>query len=116
MYTHYSRIQIYKFSNDLKAIIKHIEHDLHVHFGLSYICIIFILILTFISFLTSSTGEIKAQLNFEDDDDEEEEEEEEEKEEEDDRKNDQNPILIQAYETERFVPSEPIRFTRQTHV
>ncbi|CAF3449253.1 unnamed protein product [Rotaria sp. Silwood1] len=100
MHRHYLRIQIYKFSNDLDLIIKQLEHDLDIRLGTSYICIIFILILTFICFLTSSTVEIKTVSKFD----------------EDEKINEQNPILTQAPPIERFVPSEQIRFTRQTKV
>ncbi|CAF3453913.1 unnamed protein product [Rotaria sp. Silwood1] len=100
MHRHYLRIQIYKFSNDLDLIIKQLEHDLDIRLGTSYICIIFILILTFICFLTSSTVEIKTASKFD----------------EDEKINEQNPILTQAPPIERFVPSEQIRFTRQTKV
>lgn len=100
MHRHYLRIQIYKFSNDLESVMKQIEHDLDIRFGASYICIIFILILTFVSFLTSSTVEIKIVSKFE----------------EDEKVNDQNLILIPPTSTERFVPFEQIRFPRQTRV
>ncbi|CAF1337483.1 unnamed protein product [Rotaria sordida] len=100
MYHHYLRIQIYKFSNDLDLIIKQLEHDLDISLGASYICIIFILILTFICFLISSIIEIKILSKFD----------------EDENINEQNPILIQAPPIERFIPSEQIRFTRQTKV
>jgi hypothetical protein len=63
---------------------------------------IFILIFTIISFLTSSTVEIKI-LPISD---------------EDESKNEQNHILLLSSPPpiERFVPSEHIRYTRQTKV
>jgi len=63
MHQHYSRIQIYPFSNNLELILKQIEQDFNVHSGASYICIIFVLIFTCISFFTSSTVEIKLPSN-----------------------------------------------------
>ncbi len=59
MHRHYSRVQIYPFSNNLELVLKQIEQDLDVHLGASYICMICVLIFTGISFLTSSTVEIQ---------------------------------------------------------
>ncbi|CAF2513432.1 unnamed protein product [Rotaria sp. Silwood2] len=100
MHRHYLRTQIYKFSSDLHLIIKQLEHDLDIRFGISYICIIFVLIITFICFITSSTVEIKTVSKFD----------------EDEKINEQNPILIEAPPIERFAPFEQTRFTRQTKV
>jgi hypothetical protein len=114
MRRHYSRIQIYTFSKDLELIIQQVENSLDIRIGASFKCILVILILTLISFLTSVTVEIKISptsspsLTFNDNDD-------------DEKKNHQyqnhnNHILIQPTTVERFVPSEQIRFTRQTKV
>ena len=100
MRKYYSRVQIYAFSNDLQLVIKQIENDLNINVGASYICMIFVLIFTIISFLTSSTVEIKI-LPISD---------------EDESKNEQNHILLSPPPIERFVPSEQIRYTRQTKV
>lgn len=59
MHRHYSRIQIYPFTNNLEFILKQLEQDLHVHLGPSYICLIVVFILTSIAFLTSTSVEIK---------------------------------------------------------
>jgi hypothetical protein len=111
MRQHYSHIQIYTFSKDLELIIQQIEHAVDVHSGASYICILVVSILIIISFLTSVTVEIKSvstspSLTFND---------------EDEKKtypyrNPNNHTLIQTSSLERFVPSEQIRFTRQTKV
>jgi hypothetical protein len=113
MRRHYSRIQIYPFSKDLESIIKQIQGALDIRVGASFICILIILILTLISFLTSITVEIKississSSLTYNDDNDE--------------KKiyryqNHNNHISIEPTKLERFVPSEQIRFTRQTKV
>jgi hypothetical protein len=101
MRRYYSRIQIYPFSKDLESIIKQIENDIDIRLGPSYMCIVLILILTIIYFLTSSTIEIKILSIFE---------------EEDETKNEQNHVLMQRPSIDRFVPSEQIRYTRQTKV
>ncbi|CAF1252146.1 unnamed protein product [Adineta steineri] len=111
MREHYSTHQIYSFTHDLELIIKQITSNLDVHLGTSYICIILILILTIVSFFTSSTVEIKILSTFDDDE----------------RKNEQNNVLLPSPPTpplllpplppsERFVPYEQIRFSRQTKV
>jgi len=102
MHRHYSHKQIYAFSNNLETILKQIEQDLNIRLGASYICIILILILTLISFLTSSTVEIKISSTFD----------------EDEKKiGGQNDQLIHPPPPiERFVPSEQIQFPRQTKV
>jgi hypothetical protein len=103
MHRHYSNEQINAFSNNLELILKQIEQNLDIHLGASYICIIFILILTLITFLTSSTVEIKTLSTFD----------------EDEKKNfEQNHQLIHSplLRQERFIPSEQIRFLRQTKV
>jgi hypothetical protein len=102
MHRHYSRIQIYTFSNNLELILKRIEQDLDIRLGASFICIIIILILTLFSFLTSSTVEIKLLSTSFDEDEK--------------RNSEQNHQLIYPPRTERFIPSEQIRFTRQTKV
>ncbi|CAF3943187.1 unnamed protein product [Rotaria sordida] len=123
MRRHYSRIQIYTFSKDLEIIIQQIENALNIRIGASYICILIILILTLISFLTSITVEIKVSSTSSLTDNNEYNE----------KKNDhfQNhkshiPIRPKPSErfilserlvpSERFVPSEQIRYTRQTKV
>jgi hypothetical protein len=113
MRRHYSRIQIYTFSKDLELIIQQIENALDIRLGASYICILVTLILTIISFLTSITVEIKlsstsSSLTLSNNDD-------------DEKKNNldqnhNNHTEIQSEPEERFVPSEQIRFTRQTKV
>ncbi len=103
MHRHYSGEQINSFSTNLELILKQIEQNLDIHLGASYICIIFILILTLITFLTSSTVEIKTLSTFD----------------EDEKKNfEQNHQLIHSplLRDERFIPSEQIRFLRQTKV
>lgn len=109
MHRYYLHEQIYSFSNDLDLIIKQIEQSLDIRLGACYICIIFILILTLLSFLTSSIIEIKLSSTFD----------ENEK-----KPFEQNhrlilhppPLPIPKKRTEHFLPSEPIRFTRQTKV
>ena len=101
MHRHYSRVQIYVFSNHLEIILKQIEHDLDVRLGAAYICMVIVLIFTFISFFTSSTVEIQIPSNHD----------------EDER---QNGGMKRTYppppRTERFISSESNRFGRQTKV
>ncbi|CAF3320589.1 unnamed protein product [Rotaria socialis] len=127
MRRHYSRIQIYTFSKDLEIIIQQFENALDFRMGASYVSIMIILFLTFISFLTSITVEIKisttksSSLTLNEDEE---------------KKND----FIQNHENQislpterfipsgrlepsdhflplkRFVPSDEIRFKRQTKV
>jgi hypothetical protein len=112
MRRHYSRIQIYTFSKDLEVIIQQIENTLDMQFGASFICILIILIFTMISLLTSITIEIKispaspSSLPFHED----------EEKKNFHYQNHENHIPIQPIVSERFVPSEQIRFARQTKV
>ncbi|UJR37593.1 hypothetical protein I4U23_030291 [Adineta vaga] len=104
MRQHYSRIQIYTFTKDLELIIQQIENSLDIHIGASYICILIVLALIIISFFTSVTVEMKisstsSTLSMNDEDEKR-----------------TNSILIQPTLSERFVPSEQIRFVRQTKV
>ncbi|CAF1654572.1 unnamed protein product, partial [Adineta ricciae] len=104
MRQHYSRIQIYTFTKDLDLIIQQIENSLDIHIGASYVCILIVLVLIILSLFTSVTVEMKisstsSSLTIND---------EEEKR--------PNLILIQPTPAERFVPSEQIRFVRQTKV
>lgn len=120
MRRHYSRIQIYTFSKDLEIIIQQVENALDLRIGASYISIVIILFLTFVSFLTSITVEVKISskspsMTFTDDEE---------------KKNDisvnhENHISLTAErflqpkcfpQSERFVPSELIRYKRQTKV
>jgi hypothetical protein len=106
MRRHYSRIQIYTFSKDLELIIQQIESALEMNLGASFICLVIMLILTIISLLTSISIEIKispSSLTFPEDEE---------------KKNFhyQNHVPIQPIVSERFVPSEQIRFARQTKV
>ncbi len=100
MRQHYSRKQIYSFSQDLELILKRIEQNLDINLGASYICIILILILTIISFFTSSTIEIKIPSTSD----------------ENEKKNEHHHILLPPPPVERFIPYEQIHFTRQTKV
>jgi len=100
MRQHYSRKQIYSFSQDLELILKRIEQNLDINLGASYICIILILILTIISFFTSSTVEIKIPSTSD----------------ENEKKNEHHHILLSPPPVERFIPYEQIHFTRQTKV
>ncbi|CAF2209686.1 unnamed protein product [Rotaria magnacalcarata] len=100
MHHYYSRTQIYKFSNDLELIIKQIKQDLDINLGVSYICIMFTLVLTFICFLISSTVEINPRSKVDDDE----------------KISEHNAVLMQAPAVERFIPFEHIQFTRQTRV
>jgi len=111
MRRHYSRIQIYTFSKDLESIIQQVENALDIRLGASFICILIILILTSISFLTSITVEIKlpstpSSLTPNDDDEKKHYH----------YQNHNNHMVIESTTLERFVPSEQIRFTRQTKV
>jgi hypothetical protein len=114
MNRHYSRIQIYTFSKDLESIIQQIENALDIRLGASFICVLIILILTSISFLTSITVEIKlpstpSLLTTNDDNDDDEKQNYR-------YQNHNNHMTIESTTLERFVPSEQIRFTRQTKV
>ena len=112
MRRHYSRVQIYTFSKDLEAIIQQIEHALVIRSGASYISLVIILILTLISLFTSVTVEIKIPPVLLNDDES--------------KKNslyqnhnhhDHRPIRpMTITTTERFIPSEHNRYTRQTKV
>jgi energy-coupling factor transporter transmembrane protein EcfT len=101
MHRHYSRIQIYTFSNNLELILKQIEQDLDVNLGASYICVIFILIFMSISFLTSSTVEIEMLSSLEQIQN---------------KPIEQKRTFIPTPRIERFVSSNETRFTRQTKV
>jgi hypothetical protein len=106
MRRHYSRIQIYTFSKDLESIIQQIENSLDIHFGASFICVVIILILSIVSLLTSITIEIKnlpTTFTFPEDEE---------------KKNYhyQNHVPTPPIVAERFIPSEQIRFARQTKV
>lgn len=112
MRRHYSRIQIYTFSKDLELIIQQIENALDIRIGASFICILITLILILLAFITSITVEIKipsiqSSLTFNNDDDEKKNYRYE---------NHNNHISIEPAQIERFVPSEQIRYTRQTKV
>lgn len=100
MYNHYLRTQIYKFSNDLDSIMKQMEQELDINFGASYICIVFVLIFTFICFLISLVVEIKSISKYN----------------EDGKIDEDNSLVIQAPQIQRFIPFEQIQFTRQTRV
>jgi hypothetical protein len=91
---YYSRLQIYIFSKNLEIILKQIEEDLDVRLGACYICLIFILILTLISFLTSSTVEIKISSTFDEEEN----------------------VRIHPPQIKHFAPAEETRFIRQTKV
>lgn len=114
MRRHYSRIQIYAFSKDLEVIIEQIVNSLEIRHGASFICIIIVFLLTLIAFFASISVEIKIfsapsslPVNNEKDDN---------------KKlfhygNHENHLprpMITT--TERFVPSEHIRYARQTKV
>jgi hypothetical protein len=100
MREHYSHRQIYPFTHDVDLIIERITSSLDVQSGASYICIVLIFIFTIVSFFTSSTVEIKAAVTFDDEE----------------KKIEQDPVLIPSTMTDRFVPYEHIRFSRQTKV
>jgi hypothetical protein len=108
MQSHYSRVQIYTFSKDLELIIEQIKKSLEISLGAPFICILIVLILTIISFLTSITIEIKISSTLNNNDDDEKKPYHEQ--------NHNNHQSLQTTTTERFVPSEQIRFTRQTKV
>ena len=109
MRRHYSRVQIYTFSKDLEVIVQHMENSFDIRMGASFFCILFVLIFTSIAFLTSISVEMKissasSSLTFNDDDE---------------KKTDHfshRENSIEAMPNDRFIPSEHIRFTRQTKV
>ena len=103
MHQHYSRIQIYPFSNNLELIVKQVEQDFHVHFGLSYICLIVVFIATSIAFLTSTLVEIKLPSELE----------------QETKKTfplEPNRTSYPLPRIKRFPPDDDTRFTRQTKV
>lgn len=116
MRRHYSRVQIYTFSKDLEMIIQQVENALDIRIGASYICILIVLLLTLVSFLTSITVEIKmssaSSLTFNEDD----EKKNYQCQNHQNHENNHNHIIMDSMTSERFVPSEQIRFTRQTKV
>ena len=59
MRRHYSQIQIYSFSNDLDLILQQFQPALDVRLGLSFICMIVVLVFTLIALAASSIVEIK---------------------------------------------------------
>ena len=115
MRAHYSRMQIYKFSNDLEFVVRQLQARLDVRFGASYTCLVLMLVLTVIAFGASSTVEIKLSPTV-GQDDENDGEEEEEIASVDERKQTPRRSPIDAHMDDYFVPSEPVRFKRQTKV
>ena len=107
---HYSRIQIYSFSKDLDIVLRQIEETLQVKLGASYFYVLFSFLFIIFAMLTSITIEIKtpsssSSLTFQDDFEE----------------NNVHPQTLpetsfNSMTSERFVPSEQIRYTRQTKV
>ena len=59
MFRHYSHLQINSFTRDIQIIIEDLEKHFHFHFGFCYIIMFFVWIFSFISFVCSSTVEIK---------------------------------------------------------
>ena len=110
MRQHYSRIQIYTFSKDLESILQQIEHALDVRMGGSFLCVLLNLVLTFITFLTSITVEMKSSsaspsLTLND-----------EEEKRHYHSSSRPQTSIDSMPSDRFVPSEQIRYARQTKV
>ena len=110
MRRHYSRVQIYTFSKDLEAIIQQIENALEVRSGTSFISLVIVLILTLISLFTSVTVEIKLPPPLPPNDDE------HRKDSPYQNHNHHHRPIIRPLTTERFIPSEHNRYTRQTKV
>lgn len=110
MRQHYSRIQIYTFSKDLESILQQIEHALDVRMGGSFLCVLLNLVLTFTTFLTSITVEMKSSsaspsLTLND-----------EEEKRHYHSSSRPHTSIDSVPSDRFVPSEQIRYARQTKV
>lgn len=117
MRRHYSRVQIYTFSKDLEAFIQQIENSLDVRSGTSFISLVIVLILTLISLFTSVSVEIKILPPLPPHD------EEHGKPSPYQNHNNnhhyhhqQERTIIRPMTTERFIPSEHNRYTRQTKV
>ena len=96
MRRHYSRIQIYSFSNDLNLILQQIQPALDVRLGPSFICMVVVLVFTSIGLVASSVVEIKL-ISTPDDVEEEENDED-------------------YYQTPHPLPIPKIRLLRQTKV
>ncbi|CAF1339835.1 unnamed protein product [Adineta steineri] len=123
MRQHYSHIQIYTFTKDLELIIQQIENSLDIHIGVSYVCILTVLILKIMSFLTSVTVEIKivstsSSSTFSEDDEKKPYQYSNHINNNNNNNNHHHHhhTLIQPIPLERFIPSEQIRFVRQTKV
>lgn len=111
MRRHYSHVQIYTFSKDLEVIVQHMQNSFDIRLGASFFSMLIILIFTSIALITSISVEMKmssasSSLTFNDDDD--------------NKKIDQysshRHSSIEVTPNDRFIPSEHIRFTRQTKV